>query len=109
MKRRPDRAKLRASLVEQANATRDTADEMALMFDGCDDPLHPFMSFDPQPFRDWHDFVDRVCWPLVNATDEASVQTAMALYRKANPHFIAACLVFASNAAGRSESPKAGT
>lgn len=62
-----------------------------------DDPMHPFMTFDPQPFRDWVDFHDRVVVPLVEQeNDEAAIQAAMALYRQANPHFIAVCFYMAA-------------
>lgn len=99
MKHDPDRhARVMEGLRRSANSSRDTADGMAAMFEGCDDPLHPFMGFDPQPFRDWHDFTDRVCRPIVaDETSEAELQAAMVLYRKANPHFIAVSLVMALN------------
>lgn len=78
-----------------ANSTRSSADEMAARFD-CDDPLHPTMSFDPQPFRDWIDFYERVIRPLAIEDDDTKVQEAMRLYRQANPHFIACCFHLAA-------------
>lgn len=98
MKSAHTRDEKRDAMRQTANATRTSADAMAIMYDGCDDPLHPFMGFDPQPFRDWHDFHDRVVVPLVTHDDEASVQEAMRLYRQANPHFIAVCLYMAVRA-----------
>ena len=103
-RRRRTREEAREAMRHTANATRDTADEMARMYDGCDDPLHPFMPVGTrfgQPFRDWIDFVERVARPLVEAdgNDHATEQAAMALYRKASPHFICACLVMAANRA----------
>lgn len=94
---RHTREELRESMRHAANMNRSTADEMATMFGGCDDPLHPTMRFDPQSFRDWHDFHHRVIVPLVeHEDDEASIQAAMRLYRQANPHFIAVCLYMAA-------------
>lgn len=89
---RRDRAELVANLTQQANQLRDTANEMALMFDGCDDPTYPYHL---GVFRDYHDFVDRVARPLVE--DDDAEQAAMALYRKASPYFICACLVMLAN------------
>ena len=100
MKRTPEEvAHHRESLRQFANAQRDTADETAARW-GVDDLLHPFMPVgDEQEFRDWRDFVERVARPLVEAEDdEAAVQEAMRLYRKASPHFIALCLWFAVRA-----------
>jgi hypothetical protein len=93
------REQLRENMRRNSCESRATADEMASMYDGCDDPLWPFMLAGPdQPFRDWIDFTDRVCRPIVEAEDdEATLQAAMALYRKANPHFIATCMVMAAN------------
>lgn len=100
--RRYTREQLRASMRWNANETRSSADEMAAMFDGCDDPLHPPMGFDPQPFRDWMDFHDRVIVPLVEQEDdEDQVQEAMRLYRLANPHFIAVCFYLAARSTAR--------
>jgi len=66
--------------------------------DGYVDPRQPFMSVgEHQPFRDWVDFTERVCRPLLNAGDEAAEQAAMALYRQASPMFIASALVMALN------------
>jgi hypothetical protein len=101
MIRRATREQLRVAMAENARLSRATADEMAAMYDGCDDPLWPFMPAGPeQPFRDWIDFTDRVCRPIVEAEDdEAALQAAMVLYRQANPHFIATCMVMAANRA----------
>jgi hypothetical protein len=95
------REQLRENMRRNSCESRATADEMASMYDGCDDPLWPFMLAGPdKPFRDWIDFTDRVCRPIVEAEDdEATLQAAMALYRKANPHFIATCMVMAANRA----------
>jgi hypothetical protein len=79
---------------------------MSAMFDGCDDPLHPFMPVgDVQPFRDWRDFYERVCVPLVESEDEATIQEAMRLYRKAAPHFIALAVFFAARSFPLEETP----
>jgi hypothetical protein len=86
----------REAMRQSANSSRATADEMAAMYGGCDDPLHPFMRFDPQPFRDWIDFHDRVIVPLATSDIDTVVQEAMRLYRQANPHFIAACFYLAA-------------
>lgn len=93
------REALRENMRRNATASRATADEMAAMYDGCDDELWPHMLAGPdQLFRDWIDFTDRVCRPIVEAEDDpAAVQAALALYRKANPHFIALCMVMAAN------------
>jgi len=82
-------------MKHSANKSRDLADEMAAMWEGCDDPMHPF---GPQVFRDWVDFTERVCRPLVEADgDEAATQKAMALYRKQSPYGICVSLVMALN------------
>jgi hypothetical protein len=79
-----------------ANRTRDVADEMAAMYGGCDDPLHP--SNTPSEFRDWQDFVDRVARPVIEAEDsDAAEQAAMKLYRTANPYYICAAMVMMDN------------
>lgn len=97
--RRRGEAELREAMRRVARDTRDSADEMARFYGGCDDPLHPFMPVgDKQPFRDWVDFHDRVCVPLVLDADEASVQEAMRLYRQASPAFIATALFLAARA-----------
>jgi len=88
-------------MSQLANKTRDVADEMAAMYGGCDDPLHPFMPVgDHQQFRDWLDFVDKVARPLVEADGNAEVDraaSAMLLYRKTSPYFICSALVMAAN------------
>lgn len=79
-----------------ASSQRDTADEVSAQW-GVDDPLHPWHL---GLFRDWLDFVDQVARPLVDADgDEDAVQAAMALYRKACPHYICTALVMAANRA----------
>lgn len=88
-------AEKREAMRQAANMNRTTADEMARMFGGCDDPLHPTMSFDPQPFRDWIDFYERVIVPIATSDIDSKVQEAMRLYRQANPHFIACCFYLA--------------
>lgn len=98
-KRRHTREELRQDMRRQANSSRDTADQMALMYGGCDDPLHPW-NLDT-PWNNWVEFVDMVCRPLVEADgDEAVEQAAMAQYRKACPHYICVALVMAANRAG---------
>ena len=92
----------RATMAQFVNRERDTADEAARMYGGCDDPMHPFMpAGDGQQFRSWVDFVDRVARPLVenDGDDHAVEQAAMALYRQASPYFICLALYMASNAA----------
>lgn len=83
---------------------RDTADEIALRFGGCDDPLWPIGrtgSGDEQVFTDWTDFVRKVCVPLVEQEDdEAAQQQAMALFRKVSPHYIAVSLYMAWKRSG---------
>jgi hypothetical protein len=97
-KDRHTREELREDMRRQANSSRDTADEMALMYGGCDDPLHPWNL--NTPWNNWIEFVDMVCRPLVEADgDEAVVQAAMAQYRKACPHYICVALVMAANRA----------
>jgi hypothetical protein len=86
----------RDAMRQVANSTRSSADEMTGMYGGCDDPLHPTMRFDPQPFRDWIDFYERVICPIALSDDEQTVQTAMRLYRQANPHFIAMAFYLAA-------------
>lgn len=82
-------------MTRAANTTRDTADEMAAMYGGCDDCLHPQ---GPQVFRDWLDFVDRVARPLIEADGDHEVeQAAMALYRKASPYLICVSMVIMAN------------
>lgn len=109
---RPTRSKYtreqrRESMRETANATRDSADEMAAMYGGCDDPLHPWRQFvEPQPWSNWIEFAQIVCLPIALAEDDDAVQAAMKLYRKANPHFVATCLVMAANRAGVLEMPE---
>ena len=86
------------------NGMRQTADQTAALFDGCDDPLYPSMlgeGDEGQPFRDWVDFLERVAEPLVNSDgDHAKEQAAMKLYRKASPYFICTALVMAARRAG---------
>lgn len=89
--------------IEQKRAavqrTRATADEMAAMW-GADDPLHPTMPLDPQPFRNWVDFVDRVARPLVeDDLGYEAVQEIMREFRKASPYFLCVALVMAANRA----------
>jgi len=93
------------SMRRFCNRERDIADEAATRWK-CDDPLHP-LGLDPQEFRDWRDFIDRVARPLIEADGEdVATQAAMALYRKASPYFICASLVMASNwAASRGDQP----
>lgn len=94
MGKRTDREGLREHMRHRANATRELADEMALMF-GCDDPLHPLAV---NEFRDWKDFVDRVARPLVAADgDREAEQTAMQLYRRASPYSICVSMVMMAN------------
>lgn len=94
---RPTREQLRESMRQAANTTRDTADEMAAMYGGCDDPLHPWLVLQ-NPWNNWIEFVDQVCRPLVEGEgDEAAVQAAMKLYRKVNPHYLCVALVMAAN------------
>lgn len=97
--RKHTKEEIRDYMRYSANRSRDLADEMARWRGGCDDPMHPFMPCgDPQEFRDWHDFfTERACRPLVESEDPAEIQAAMALYRKANPHWIAVSLVMALN------------
>ena len=92
-------AEIKESMRQSANRQRDIADEMAAMFGGCDDPMHPW---GPQVFTSWVDFTERVCIPLSDAmaaepTDEKGVQEAMALYRKETPFGICISLVMALN------------
>ena len=95
-KNRRSREELREHMRHQASQTRDLADEMALMYGGCDDPLHPW-SID-HPWNNWIEFVDLVCRPLVEAEDDVTAQqAAMALYRKVNPHYVCTALVVAAN------------
>lgn len=95
------RDRLRRSMRQAANDTRDVADEMAAKFGGCDDPMHPW---GPQVFRDYVDFIDRVARPLVEADgDEAATQAAMALYRKQNPYGICVAMVMLWNRVQRAE------
>lgn len=99
-KPRRSREELRESLVQSINALRATADEMATMFEGADDPTWPH---GPQVFRDWVDFVDRCARPLVEAygsdgeMDDAAEQAAMALYRQVSPYYICTCMVMMAN------------
>lgn len=91
---------MKAWMTKCANNTRDTADEMAGMYGGVDDPQHPWMGVgDQQLFRDWVDFTEKVCRPLVEADgdDEVAIQAAMALYRKQSPYGICVSLVMALN------------
>lgn len=86
---------LKEHMSRTANKTRDTADEMAGMYGGCDDPLYPLKI---NEFRDWVDFAENVCRPLVEAgKDKVTEQAAMARYRKASPFFISVALVMALN------------
>lgn len=98
MKPRHSRDELAEHMRVQTNRTRDLADEMALMFDGCDDPTYPH---GPQVFRDWVDFVERVARPLVESsdqtTDHEAEQAAMRLYRQVSPYYICTCMVMMAN------------
>ena len=88
---------LKASMCQSANKQRDVADEMAAMWGGCDDPLHPW---GPQVFRDYMDFIDRVCRPLIEADGDEKdgiIQKAMALYRKETPYGICVSMVMMQN------------
>lgn len=100
-RKKPTKAEVKASMRISANKTRDTADEMAKMFGGCDDPLHPYSLFDEngvQRFTSWVDFVEKVARPLVMADgDEEVIQKAMALYRTECPYFICVALLMAFN------------
>jgi len=90
--------RFRESMRQFCNRERGIADEAAARWK-CDDPQHP-LSLDPQEFRDWRDFVDRVARPLIEADgDDETTQAAMALYRKASPYFICVSLVMAANRA----------
>lgn len=95
-KRKPTLDELRDWMRWTANNTRDTADEMAAMHGGCDDPAHPWdMALS---YRDWLDFTEQVCRPIVEAEgDEAMLQKAMLAYRRVCPYYIAAALVMAAN------------
>lgn len=100
MAERHSHADVMAHLTKVANSTRDTADETAAMFEGCDDPLHPWPI--PGQYPDWLDFVEKVARPLVEAgrgdkVDKEAEQTAMRLYRKACPYYICTALVMAAN------------
>lgn len=101
---RPTRGKLREAMTRQANTTRDIADEMAQLFGGCDDPLHPLAH--PDGFRNWQDFVDRIARPLVGLdVDHETEQAAMALYRKASPFSICVAMVMMANRLDRLDPP----
>jgi hypothetical protein len=98
---RKHRTEIRQSLMRAANSSRDTADELARAWGGCDDPQHPWMPVGEgqQLFGDWRDFTEQVCRPLVEADgdDDKAEQAAMALYRKASPYYICVSLVMALN------------
>lgn len=77
---------------------RDTADWAAAYY-GVDDPLHPLMPLEPQPFTDWVDFVDKVARPLIenDGDDPLAERAAMKLYRTVSPYYLCAALVMAAN------------
>lgn len=97
----PHPDEIKAWMRHCANSSRDLADEMARWRDGCDDPHHPWMPLGEgqQLFRDWRDFTEQACRPVVEADgdDDTAEQAAMALYRKASPYFICVSLVMALN------------
>lgn len=102
MTTRPTPEQLRASMMYVVNRVRDTANEMAARYGGCDDPMHPWRS--PSEFRDWRDFVDRVARPLLDAeasTDadggRAQEQEAMRLFRTVSPYYLCTALVMMDN------------
>jgi len=101
---------IRESYRHAANSARDTADELARWRGGCDDPQHPWMPLGEgqQLFRDWRDFTEQVCRPLVEADgdDDKVEQVAMALYRKVSPYFICVSLVMALNRINELEAKK---
>lgn len=99
MKRHRTHEEKVAAMTAVANQTRDSADEMARLYGGCDDPLHPWTLSTSKPYSNWIEFAEMVCLPITMADDEAAVQEAMRWYRMECPHFIAACLVFALNRA----------
>ena len=89
------KAEMRQWMRDCANRSRDTADEMAAMYGGCDDPMHPY---ELQVFTDYEDFIARVARPLVEADGDAKAeQGAMALYRKQNPYGICVSMVMLQN------------
>lgn len=97
VKRKPISVEMKDSMRQSANSARDTADEMAGMRGGCDDPLHPW---GPQVFRDYNDFIERVARPIVEADGDerdGTIQTAMKLYRKECPYGILVSMVMLQN------------
>lgn len=70
-----------------------------------DDPQDPFMGFQPQLFRDWVDFYERVVIPIVEGSEtdfkSPEVQEAMRLLRLCNPYWIAICFYMAAKAEPR--------
>ena len=98
---------LRAGVARNALRLRRTADEMAAMFGGCDDPLAastPSTLEEMQAlYTDWREFARVVCAPIVESEDEATIQQAMRRFRAASPYGLAASLVMADAALTRLE------
>ena len=65
------------------------------------DPLYPTLPLNV--WRNWIDFTERGALPLVDADEEAAEQSAMADFRKANPHYLAACMAIALGTVRRHE------
>jgi hypothetical protein len=94
-----------------ANSARSTADEMAGMWEGCDDPTHPFRNTEAaqEHYTNWREFARVVCAVIVDESNAdvfgygSGVQAAMRLYRAENPHYIATCLTMADATVTRLE------
>lgn len=95
MRNRRTHAEKRDAMTACVNRTRDSADEMARLYGGCDDPTHPWTVATQKPYSNWIEFTEQVCVPIAMAEDEWAVQEAMRWYRMECPHYIAACLMFA--------------
>lgn len=65
-----------------------------------DDPTLPVMALDPQPFRDWQDFFNKVVVPIVEGSEDDlrshDVQEAMRLFRQCSPYYLCICMFFAA-------------
>lgn len=81
---------------EHVDRLRARADEFAARYQ-CDDSLWPTLPHGDMPWRDWMDFAAKVAIPLATTEDDEVEQRLMVEYRRANPHYIAACITFAHN------------
>lgn len=110
---RHTREELRDDMRRASHATRRTADEMARMYGGCDDPLAASTVFplheQQKLWTNWREFARVVCAPIVEREGDdydPTVQEAMRRFRTQSPYSLAVSLYMADKALERAEADR---